>query len=344
MTEKQEWKQNVAKEFIAKNISLAWLWEVKDSFKSLKNFVLGEKVDSKKDTLLWDWLISNVMNILFNKHWWLRTKTGFELNKIKSLSYYLISSEWKEKLDLLFNEMEKANSETELKASLSDELQKLESEIENEGNDPKQDEIWINDVDEESKWNEKNNIGNAELNENEMSKGSVDEVVVEEKKAEDVKAETDSENLSIDVSIDPKIENAVQWAKNIAADDSHWYQWWWKWIHSKNFDCSWLVCWAFKQAWFNIPENTWTAYMKKYFVPQWFVWHKWKPKEKDLRIWDILLAKWHTELYIWNWKKVWAHSNYDKKWWDSSWKEISINSFKDNNNWIWYLRYEWSKV
>lgn len=104
MMEKQEWKQNVAKDFIEHNI----------------NF----------DSLLWLNNIDKIMNILFNKNGKQRTNTGFELNKMKNLSYYLITSDGQRKLDLLFNEMQKAKSEDELKIALSNELEKLQESIE----------------------------------------------------------------------------------------------------------------------------------------------------------------------------------------------------------------------
>lgn len=151
---------------------------------------------------------------------------------------------------------------------------------------------------------------------------------------------------SQEVAANPKVETAVQWAIGIAEDNCHWYERWGKW-QNWQYDCSWLVTNAFKQAWFNVPVS-WTATMRENFTKAWFEWISPYDSSK-LKRWDILLKdQWkdwerHTEIYTWNWKFVWARSNKDWRVGDSSWNEIAESSA----NWLttfgrnWILRYKW---
>jgi len=152
---------------------------------------------------------------------------------------------------------------------------------------------------------------------------------------------------SQEVAENPQVEKAVQWAISIAEDNCYGYERWWKW-KNWNYDCSWLVNAAFKQAGFNIQNKMGTQSMKEEYEALWFEWiTPYNPN--NLKRWDIVLKnKWadwerHTEIYTWNWKFVWARSNYDKKSWDSSWKEISETSanWLTNYWWNWVLRYKW---
>ena len=144
----------------------------------------------------------------------------------------------------------------------------------------------------------------------------------------------------------PKVENAVQWAINIAEDNCHWYERWGKW-QNWQYDCSGLVTNAFKQAWFDVPVS-WTATMKENFTKAWFEWISPYDSSK-LQRWDILLKDiWkdgerHTEIYTWNWKFVWARSNKDWKSGDSSGNEIAETSanWLTTFGWNWILRYKW---
>ena len=150
-----------------------------------------------------------------------------------------------------------------------------------------------------------------------------------------------------EVAENPKVETAVQWAISIAEDNCHWYEWWWKW-QNWQYDCSWLVNAAFKQAWFNINNKYWTQSMREEYKALWFEWISPYDSTK-LKRWDIVLKdEWkdkerHTEIYTWNWKFVWARSNKDGKSWDSSWNEIAETSA----HWLttfwrnWILRYKW---
>lgn len=148
-----------------------------------------------------------------------------------------------------------------------------------------------------------------------------------------------------EVAENPQVEKAVQRAINIAEDNCHGYEWGWKWKNWQ-YDCSWLVTNAFKEAWFNVPVS-WTATMRRNFTAAWFEWIS-PYDQNNLQRWDILLkdiwADWqrHTEIYTWNWKFVWARSNKDWRSWDSSGNEIAETSA----NWLfnfwrnWVLRYK----
>ena len=149
-----------------------------------------------------------------------------------------------------------------------------------------------------------------------------------------------------EVAENPQVENAVQRAIRIAEDNCHGYERGWKWQNGQ-YDCSWLVTNAFKQAGFDVPIS-WTATMKENFTKVWFEWiSPYDPN--NLKRWDILLkdvgadGERHTEIYTWNWKFVWARSNYDKTSWDSSWNEIAESSASrlSTFGWNWVLRYRW---
>ena len=148
---------------------------------------------------------------------------------------------------------------------------------------------------------------------------------------------------------DEKVEAAVEWALSTAGDDSFWYEWWW--TGKKNgkgwYDCQSFVRAAFIHAWFDVKPSWWCGSMRKDFEKVWFEWIS-PRSENDLQEWDILVdPKKHTELYAWNGKIVWAHSNKDKKTWDSSWEEISSRDIKKSLSY-WkptgILRYKWNSA
>jgi hypothetical protein len=116
------------------------------------------------------------MNIIFNKEWKVRSKIWFETSKLKSIMYMMISQEWKENLDLLYNELEKSNSESELREKLWFELSNLESEVKNdnqtENNNWEQtNNNWNNNEQENNNKQENNNEqeNNDELKNNDWS-------------------------------------------------------------------------------------------------------------------------------------------------------------------------------
>ena len=159
---------------------------------------------------------------------------------------------------------------------------------------------------------------------------------------------TESNKWNVEFS-DEKVEAAVEWALSTAGDDSFWYEWWW--TGKKNgkgwYDCQSFVRAAFIHAWFDVKPSWWCGSMRKDFEKVWFEWIS-PRSENDLQEWDILVdPKKHTELYAWNGKIVWAHSNKDKKTWDSSWEEISSRDIKKSLSY-WkptgILRYKWNSA
>lgn len=121
----EDWKKDISKEYIKEKILNKDLAEIQESLQSLKDSI-GMWDDSSNNWYFW---VDNIMNIIFNNEWKIRWKIGFEACKLKSIVYMMISNEWKSNLDLLYNELEKANSESELRESLWIELSNLESEI-----------------------------------------------------------------------------------------------------------------------------------------------------------------------------------------------------------------------
>lgn len=116
------------------------------------------------------------------------------------------------------------------------------------------------------------------------------------------------------------VESAVQWAINIANDNSHGYQWGGK--GPKDYDCQGLVCMAYKQAGFKVYPCG-TPKMKKVFEKAGFTCYSWG--SVTLKRGDIMLTpNKHTEIYIGNNKCVAAHKNYDHKSGDSSGTEIQV--------------------
>ena len=121
----EDWKKNISKEYIKEKVLNKDLAEIQESLQSLKESI-GMWDDSSNNWYFW---VDNIMNIIFNNEWKIRWKIWFEACKLKSIVYMMISNEWKSNLDLLYNELEKANSESELRESLWIELSNLESEI-----------------------------------------------------------------------------------------------------------------------------------------------------------------------------------------------------------------------
>lgn len=152
-----------------------------------------------------------------------------------------------------------------------------------------------------------------------------------------------------------KVDSAVQWALSIAEDNSYWYELWWTGKNGKKwYDCQSLVRGSFIHAWFDVPPSWWCGPMRKEFEKVWFEWIP-LPKSKEERKewamnnakkWDIFLQPdKHTELYVWNGKIVWVHSNKDGKGGDGSWEEISVRDIKKSlgyRNPTWILRYKWN--
>ena len=141
-----------------------------------------------------------------------------------------------------------------------------------------------------------------------------------------------SNNAIVANAADNKIQSAVDWAINIANDDTHGYS-----QQNRNgtpdYDCSSLVITALKQAGINTGNASYTGNMKSEFTNNDFIWIKWNECKNDLIYGDVLFRSGHTELYIGNNKRVGAHSNYDGKKGDSSGREIRIDTLSKNENW-----------
>ena len=142
-------KINISKEFIKNNVLNKELVEIQWELNSLKNEVKSwsifnfnklilwsewenennnENNNSQEETIFW---LDKVMSILFNEGWNLRNNIWYNLKK--NLNVYgiigLISDEWKENLDLLYESLKTASTEQELKDSLSMELNQLQNNV-----------------------------------------------------------------------------------------------------------------------------------------------------------------------------------------------------------------------
>lgn len=140
-----QWKKNIAEEYIQNNILNKDLLEIQNSLNGLKE-VVSSKKEKQEENVFW---LESTLNILFNWRWKQRTKLWYEANKLKTISYYMMSEQSKNNLDILYNELERATSEEELKKWLWIELLQLKQEI-----------IW---EEEQINENEKNN-DNKEAN------------------------------------------------------------------------------------------------------------------------------------------------------------------------------------
>lgn len=144
------------------------------------------------------------------------------------------------------------------------------------------------------------------------------------------------------------VEKACQIAVDIANDNSYWYEWGWTGYKDgkKWFDCQGFVRHCYIKTWINVPPSWWCANMKKDFEKVWFECITFNKNEK-LKPWDILVANGHTEMCVWENKIAWAHSNKDKKAWDSGWEEISVRSVKSSLSYWdpqFILRYKWDSA
>ena len=139
------------------------------------------------------------------------------------------------------------------------------------------------------------------------------------------------------------IQTAVNWAINIANDDTHGYS-----QANRNgnpdYDCSSLVIAAMKEGNFNVGAASYTGNMKKEFTNNDFTWIDWNTLGgvNNLQYGDVLLKDGHTELYIGNGQRVGAHSNYDGKAGDGAGNEISIKECSSTETWKGVLRCKYS--
>ncbi len=120
-------KQEIAKEYIQEKILNKDLLEIQNSLNELKTVVSSQKEEKQKDDIFW---LESTLNILFNDKWKQRNKLWYEINKLKTINYHMMSGESQSNLDLLYNELQEAESKDELKSSLWMELNHLKQQIE----------------------------------------------------------------------------------------------------------------------------------------------------------------------------------------------------------------------
>lgn len=138
------------------------------------------------------------------------------------------------------------------------------------------------------------------------------------------------------------IERYVQWAIDIANDDSHGYSQANRW--GPDYDCSSLVCAAILAAGFPDSGASWTGNMRSCLKKVGFVWHE---GTAGLKRGDIMLVhnsnRQHTEIYLGNNSLVGAHiaetgGIYGEAG-DQTGREICVTSYYDAP-WEGYLRYK----
>ena len=159
--------------------------------------------------------------------------------------------------------------------------------------------------------------------------------------------------ISDSVDADWIVKKACQMAIDIANDNSYWYERWGTGNRNgrKWFDCQSFVRHCYRESWINIPPSWWCGTMKWDFEKAWFECITFN-KNDELKPWDILVnpiskqnKPGHTEMCVWENRIAWAHSNKDKKAWDSGWEEISVRSIKSSLSYWdpqFILRYKWN--
>ena len=122
---------------------------------------------------------------------------------------------------------------------------------------------------------------------------------------------------NITASADSTIETALNWAVNIANDDSHGYSWDGRW--GPDYDCSSLVISAFRKAGLSLTGATTTVNMKSVFTKEGFTWIPASQinlsNSNSLIRGDILLNESsHTEIYLGGGMNVGAHRGHMSQW------------------------------
>ncbi len=141
-------------------------------------------------------------------------------------------------------------------------------------------------------------------------------------------------------SISGSVQNAIDWALAIAADDSHGYSQQTRW-GNPNYDCSSLVISAYDAAGFGVKDAgaTYTGDMRSAFTSMGFEWIPGNPDVESLQPGDILLNEGeHTEMYIGDGMNVGAHGDSDGVNGDSNGGEISVSGYY-SFPWNGVLRY-----
>ena len=145
-------------------------------------------------------------------------------------------------------------------------------------------------------------------------------------------------------SSSPYIQNAINWAFDIANDDTHGYSQKTR-NGNPNYDCSSFVINAYENAGIPVKEAGagFTGNMKRSFTQCGFTWYPGTPRAEDLLPGDVLLDEnAHTEMYIGDGKMIGAHGDRDNQDGDSTGQEINVVPFY-SSGWDGYLRYEGNK-
>ena len=126
-----------------------------------------------------------------------------------------------------------------------------------------------------------------------------------------------------------KIEKALQWAINIANDNSHGYSQPNRW--GPDYDCSSFVISALKAAGIDTGKATYTRNMRSNLTAHGFKWIPWSSisNASNLQRGDILLNEaHHTEFYLGNNKDVASHGYYGHtETGDQTGREICVSSY-----------------
>ena len=126
-----------------------------------------------------------------------------------------------------------------------------------------------------------------------------------------------------------KLEKALQWAINIANDNSHGYSQSNRW--GPDYDCSSFVISALKAAGIDTGNATYTGNMRSNLTAHGFKWIPWSSisNASNLQRGDILLnAAHHTEFYLGNNKDVASHGYYGHtETGDQTGREICVSSY-----------------
>ena len=134
-------------------------------------------------------------------------------------------------------------------------------------------------------------------------------------------------------------EDAMDWAKKIAADDAYGYSQASRWGETKQYDCSSFVISAYKEAGIDTGGATYTGNMRSEMTKHGFEWIPGNPDVNSLQPGDIVLDEdAHTEMYVGNGKLVGAHDNFNGSTGDPSGREISVKDYY-SHPWDGVLRY-----
>lgn len=138
-----------------------------------------------------------------------------------------------------------------------------------------------------------------------------------------------------------QIEKALEWAQEIAEDDTHGYDK--DRRDGPNYDCSSFVSYALMAAGFELDGPLSTCTMKDALVGLGF--KAYRRGEVKPRRGDILLDPWrHVEFYLGKQHCLAAHNDFDYRSGDSSGKEINVRDcqgcrFCRTRQYTWILRW-----